>query len=232
MDDSVNNIRLYTYAQIVLLFLSTMTCARAYAQSPLELGCRMGGSYYIGDLKEIQWGQDVSPVHMVGGILARYNFNDRYGIRAEITYGNVGSSGMFEDQAISFKEKIAEYTMQLEFNFLPYEIGNSKRPISPYILFGGTAAIIGNKFYPMLPFGVGLKFNLWKRVGAGMDLNFRKTFTDDLEGGGLLDDPLSAYHPLNQQYTSNLHNNDWIVYLSIHLAYKIILCKLDCPVYE
>ena len=98
-----------------------------------------------------------------------------------------------------------------------------------------------------IPFGFGVKFNLSEKVGIGFELLVNRYFTDKIDN---LDDPRKYYSvetpPVYDAsgiktspgvysmttYNDNWHNNDYTVYLGLHLTYKINLSKSACPVYE
>jgi|GEM_PF-289272 len=97
-----------------------------------------------------------------------------------------------------------------------------------------------------IPFGFGTKFNLSEKVGIGFEVLFNRQFTDKIDN---LDDPKKFYTTITPAstdvngtrtpgvydlttYTDKWHNNDYTVYLGVHLTYKINLSKKACPVYE
>lgn len=118
----------------------------------MEAGIFLGGSYYIGELNQKHLNQFTKPA---GGLVFRYNFNKRLSARANALFGIVEAHDSYAESAaqkqrnLSFKSNIIEGSVQLEFNFLDYEIGNENRKFSPYI-FGGIA---GYNFKPMGDFG-------------------------------------------------------------------------------
>ncbi len=86
-----------------------------------------------------------------------------------------------------------------------------------------------------IPFGFGVKFNLGEKIGLGFELLFNRYFNDKLDD---LDDPRrSEKVDINgnktwMTYNDKWHNNDYTMYLGLHLTYKINLSKMPCPVYE
>jgi len=123
----------------------------------------VGGSYYIGDLNPyVHFGPQTKPA---GGFLFRYNVNTRFSLRANVLFGNIGaddaisSSAAQQQRNLNFSSKIAEFSVQGEFNFLDYQIGNEKKKFSPYI-FAGLAvfhfnpiATYGNYKFTLQPLG-------------------------------------------------------------------------------
>lgn len=111
----------------------------------------------------------------------------------------------------SFKSPINELAAEMEFNFLPFTTGDPKTPFTPYVFGGvavfkfNPQGQIGNNWYALqplgtegqgtplssdkkykliqlsLPFGVGCKFNVAKRIGVSVEWGFRKTFTDYID---------------------------------------------------
>lgn len=95
----------------------------------------------------------------------------------------------------------------------------------------GTDDESKNVIAPSLPFGMGFKFNVGKRLGLGVEYQMRKLLDDRLDN---LDDPLAHINNDNIEvtYRDRLHNNDWAGFLGLHLTYKIFLGKVPCPAYD
>lgn len=204
--------------QIVILFFSFFLTLSTFAQrkeKSVEVGLFLGGSYYIGDLNPTRhFSQFTKPA---AGALIRYNFSHRLSARGSAFYGNMEAHDAFssspyqQQRNLNFRSSILEASVQLEFNFLNYEIGNDKERFSPYI-FGGLGGFTFNpegeykdewirlrplstegqglagstaKTYQLfqisLPFGVGVRVNLAKNLALSMEWGMRKTFTDYLD---------------------------------------------------
>jgi hypothetical protein len=130
-----------------------MSASFAFAQHSknkrsAEIGVFLGGSYYIGDLNPLgHLNQFTKPA---GGLVFRYNINYRLAARANFLFGSVQADDAYakteaaQQRNLNFKSKITEFSGQLEFNFLDYQIGNEKRKFTPYIFLG----IAGFKFAP------------------------------------------------------------------------------------
>jgi len=86
-----------------------------------------------------------------------------------------------------------------------------------------------------VPFGLGIKFTIGRRLGFGAEYVMRKIFNDKLDD---LDDPLkfetinNAGEPVTIEYTDLMLNNDWPGYLGVHITYKIYLSQKACPAYD
>lgn len=118
--------------------------ARVYAQpkeSPVDFGFFVGGSYYIGDINPNKhFNQFTKPA---GGVLVRYNFNQRAAVRCSFLMGNVeahdayATSAWQRERNLSFRSQVRELSAQFEFNFLNYKIGgNQNQNFAPYIFVG------------------------------------------------------------------------------------------------
>ncbi|MBX2877527.1 MAG: outer membrane beta-barrel protein [Saprospiraceae bacterium] len=134
--------------------------------------------------------------------------------------------GVFRDRNLHFQTDIYEAALIGEFNILRYQPYNLANPFSPY-LFGGIAFFTFNPkaeyqgdlvaLQPLgtegqgmpdrpdpyqtqqfaIPFGFGLKYALNDHWNLGIELGFRKTFTD------YIDDVSSTYVSYNDLLASN-----------------------------
>ncbi len=113
-----------------------------------EVGPWGGVSYYFGDLNT---NFRLNHTNAAGGMLIRYNFNDRLAFSLSGNYGQIeaydsDSQNPFErNRNLSFKSDIWDGSALFEFNFLPYIHGSRDHYFSPY-LFGGLSVF---KFQPM-----------------------------------------------------------------------------------
>lgn len=113
-----------------------------------EVGPWGGVSYYFGDLNTNYRLDRPNPA---GGILARYNFNERLAFSLSGNYGKIeaydsDSRNPYElNRNLSFETDIWEATALFEFNFLPYFHGSRDDFFTPY-LFGGLSLF---SFNPM-----------------------------------------------------------------------------------
>lgn len=229
--------------QVLIIFLIGLMVFKAQAQPSLDIGVFGGAGTYFGDMTKIEFSESVNPAY---GAFVRYNFNPRYALRLNVFNGKIGAEGEFNNQLWnvdpitkvpvtnewSFNKSVMDVSLQFEWNFFKYIVGHKETPYTTYI-FGG----VGMQFYDnpdsisgydvdndrsseitaTIPFGLGFKFNLSKRIGLGIEGGLRKTFSDKLDD---LDDPLSYKLP-ETKYTDQYHNNDWTAYAGIHLVYKL-----------
>lgn len=104
-----------------------------------EIGAWVGSSFYFGDLNTSYRLGDAS---FAGGIIGRYNFNERTTIKGSLNYGRIhaedtDSQNTFENtRNLSFKSHVLDASLQFEFNFLPYVHGSKDEFFTPYIFAG------------------------------------------------------------------------------------------------
>lgn len=111
----------------------------AKAQKGLELGAWIGLTHYYGDLHtELS----LTDAGIAGGLNVRYNFDKRLALKSSVNYGRLSGSdasseNTFERQRnLSFFSNIWDFTVQGEFNFLPYIHGSKEDYFTPYLFAG------------------------------------------------------------------------------------------------
>jgi hypothetical protein len=227
--------------RLLMVFLIGFVVFEAQGQSSVDIGFFGGAGTYFGDMTKTEWQKSINPAY---GAFMRFNFNPRYGLRFNVLNGSIGAEGEFDSQTWNpdpldkywaFDKNVLDISLQFEFNYFKYIVGDKETPYSTYLFAGfgmqsykytiqyNAIPIDGSEITPTIPFGLGFKFNLSKRIGLGIETGFRKTFSDKLDN---LDDPLS-YQITNgavvteMKYTDQYHNNDWTTYTGIHLVYKL-----------
>lgn len=134
--------------KIILLSFLGLISLSAFAQRGWELGGWLGTSHYFGDLNT---SFDLSKPGIAGGIVGRYNFNDRICFRLSGNYGSVRADDADSDNSyevarnLSFQSPVLDGSASLEFNFLPYIHGSKDQFYTPYLFAGFT----GFYFNPM-----------------------------------------------------------------------------------
>jgi hypothetical protein len=208
--------------RILVIFLVGFWAFKTFGQPSVDIGFFGGAGTYLGDMTKIELNKSLNPAY--GGFL-RFNFNPRYALRFNALNGVIGATGEFESTPHNFSKDVLDISLQFEWNYLKYIVGDKGTHWSTYLFGGVGMQTFGYQtkpiFTPTIPFGLGFKFNLSKRLGIGLEGGMRKSFSDKLDN---LDDPLSY---TNQQgipikYTDMYHNNDWTVYSGVHLVYKVI----------
>jgi hypothetical protein len=228
--------------QLLVIFLVGFLAVEALAQPSVDIGFFGGAGTYFGDMTKTNFQKSVNPAY--GGFL-RFNFNPRYGLRFNVVNGTIGAEGEYITNPWSFNKNVTDISLNFEWNYLKYIVGDKETPWSTF-LYGGIGVqmynfsvnqddlipIVDPTYFdqpirsggvttPIIPFGMGFKYNLSRKWGIGLEGGFCKSFSDKLDN---LDDPLSYINTDNIQikYTDRLHNNDWTSYVGVHLVYKLI----------
>ncbi len=244
--------------KIVLVFAAVCITVSGFAQRTADIGIWGGSSGYIGDLDETT---PFNSFDLNLGAYFRYNFNSRVGLRVMFLSGTFSNEGDIEGytsitgEPWAFNKSVQDLTLQVEINYLKYILGVKNTPYSSYVMAGlgvayynyeldpaaiavfnpehnkGNAEVKESVIANTIPFGIGFKYTLGKRLGMGIEYQMRKTFSDKLDD---LDDPLAFINDEGEEitYTDQWHNNDWSAYLGIHITYKIYIGKKACPAYE
>ena len=198
----------------LFLFCSVLLKAQPKDAKTKELGFFLGASGYAGELNP--YNQFSKLMRPALGIVYRKAINRRYALKSSLLYGSIygddaQSNNAFQKQRnLNFKSILLELSGHLEFNFLPYEIGNDEFPWSPYIFCGlsgfyfnpkgnqdgtwrelrplsteGQGVIPGKKKYLRtqlsFPFGLGLKAKMGNSFAFSVEVGLRRTFTDYLD---------------------------------------------------
>ncbi len=127
--------------KISILATLLLLTSLSFAQQGWEAGGWLGVSNYYGDLNTNYRFDDVN---LAGGIIARYNFNNRISLKFGGNYGRVAaddkkSTNNYEKvRNLNFRSDILEGMAALEINFLPYTHGSRDEFFTPYIFFGAS----------------------------------------------------------------------------------------------
>jgi len=238
--------------KIVLVFAAVCITISGFAQKTADIGIWGGTSGYFGDMDEANAFQ---PFNLNFGGYFRYNFNARVALRAMVLTGKFSKEGTIENEYWSFNKNVQDISLQVEINYLKYILGVKNTPYTSYVTAGLGVAYFPYELDPArialfnathnkgrdqlkesvvtttIPFGIGFKYTLGKRLGMGIEYQMRKLFSDQLDD---LDDPLAFIDSDGKEVTYNdqIHNNDWSAYLGVHVTYKIYIGKKACPAYE
>jgi hypothetical protein len=227
------------------LFVFLCIGVSVFSQQSGEIGIHMGGTYYLG---ELNWTQQFYSTRANYGAFYKQHLNPRIALKFGALYTHVqgdDQNSHWEYQNLrnlSFETQLAEASAQVEFNFLIYEIGETKKKFfTPYVdlgIGGIYTADVENKFSVVIPVGVGVKINLSKHIVFGMEWAFRKTFTDMLDNvtGEDLDIysqslVLADYSNMYKQY-GFINNDDWYSYAAISLSYAFRINAFECHAYN
>jgi len=210
------------------------------AQKNGDIGLMVGTTYYLGDINPTYQFQSIHPAF---GLMYRHTFDFRYSLRGSLVYGRLSGDDLKynnnyqELRAASFDSPLFDFSVQAEFNFLPYITTSDKHRAAPYV----TAGL--NWFYTPdvklqmgFPFGVGFKFYVSEKVSMGCEWGWRKSFTDEIDGLGDYDkNPLidNVFDNQKDEYRQRSIKNhkDWFSYAGIFISYKFFYHRIKCPAY-
>jgi hypothetical protein len=266
--------RLFFICIILGLFqhaLFSQTKKRHFRQH--EVGVFLGGAYYIGDLNPTAHFKLTQPA---AGLFYRFTPNYRYAFRGGVNFGSIMGDDSQSDNAdqlqrnLNFKSTITEFNVLAEFNFLEYRISNDKFKFTTYLFLGLDVFMFkpqaqysnqwidlqplhtegqtkGYKLTQMaIPFGIGVKANVSKKVGIGLEWGPRKTFTDYLDDVSgtysnnvydsnvarkLADRSKNAGNNIDKQ-RGNPHTKDWYFFFGITLNFKLNPHAVPCHAYD
>ncbi len=202
------------------------------SQDRFDIGAFGGASYYMGDInnKRIFY----SPAPSYGG-LVYYHFTTRYSLKTSFYKASLsGNDKDFKDpykqlRNASFSANLLDISVQLEFNFSPYENMTKLKDNFTFFVAGGLGAniMLGGSSDPggilVIPMGGGIKYNLVKRLTVGAEWSYRRMTGDKMDG---------VVNQSNKMYHSSVHNRDWYSFGGLFLSYKIFSKEGRCPVYE
>jgi len=253
---------------IALVF--TLIGACTFAQTA-EVGAFGGLAYYLGDINPGIHFLLSKPAY---GVLARVNLDSRWTVKGNFYRGKISGSDQTGRtnslRNLHFESKITDIAATVEFNFYDYMTGSRKNTLTPYI-FGGIGMVIynptadgvtlrdigtegqqvgfeGRKPYGKvaftIPFGIGFKYSINRRLSVTGEWGLRKAFTDYLDDvsttyylngsqitdnpAELLSDPTRLHQPMQER--GNPTTNDWYNFSGVTLTYKFRLYnKNKCP---
>ena len=124
---------------LLIFFVFSYFNTKAQVVSSTEIGIMGGGSYYLGDINSKHFDYMMPS----GGIVIRKNIDRRIVVKSELLLGYIRADDarnrndtMKLNRNLHFRSPIYELSGQVEFNFLPYETGNSLYPFTPFIFAG------------------------------------------------------------------------------------------------
>ena len=140
-----------------------MTSAPAMAQVS-ELGITGGVMYYIGDINPTRHYPRYT--HLAGGLMFRYNIDQRFAFRVQALYGNLeaydsnSSDTLQQIRNLGFRTSMFEVSGLLEINFFKYRgLTKDSKLWTPFV-FGGLAYFhvnpqnqLGDTWYDLQPLG-------------------------------------------------------------------------------
>ena len=174
----------------------------------LRLNLFAGTSNYSGDLQDK--GFTFSQAHFAGGVGVSYDITEHFSATGGLNFGTVSANdkyGRNKARNLNFTSAISEANLGMQYYITPL----SEHLLTPYVFVGVavyhfnpyTTDTSGRKTYlkPMstegegflpgksnynltqlaIPFGAGVKLSLSENVNIGVELGYRKLFTDYLD---------------------------------------------------
>ncbi len=143
-------------------FLMLLCFLSARSQKSADFGIRIGAAVYWGDIENVDYAHQITPLY---GVLGRWNFNKRLSIRGQLVAGDLKSSGTFPgvnlaeptnhitlddangmpyelymkkaDDSYNFTRAIQTFEAIFEFNFMDYQMGSLKKDrFTPFVSMG------------------------------------------------------------------------------------------------
>ena len=205
----------------ILLMLAVGAHAQTEPEYRLEVGGGIGMVSYQGDFN----GNIFKNMQPMFSLLAKYKFNPRVAIAMNISYGKLKGSAKDVTSHVpeqwadySFKRKIGDVGVRMEYNFWPYGTGMEYRGaqrLTPYIFIGlGTTAYKTDK--PQLamnmPLGLGVKYKAADRVNMALEWAMHFSSSDRLDG---------ASNPLGIKSSGLFKNTDCYSQLRLSVTYDL-----------
>jgi len=215
----------------IVLVASFVIAGQQSIAQKIEIGAGLGGFNYRGDISPSFRIQSFKPG---GSLFFRYNPKQALSLRAEFAAGLIGakdsqSKDPFQiARNMSFRTRITEGSAVAEYNFLNYQDKRFAINWTPY-LFGGVGY---SMFKPdvktgdyktsslVLPYGIGVKYQIKRPWSIGVEYGTRKTFTDYLDNLG--GEPKSNIKL--EQGNPSLKDTYYYVRLSVSYTFYKIFC--------
>lgn len=185
-----------------------------------DIGGQLGMAGYLGDASSSIF----SKPGVSFGASFRYLPDVRWAVRGVLNVMSLSGDTAGMDDVLpggasySFKSTVYDLGGRIEFNFLPYGIGETYKKLrrwTPYLTLGlgaTLAACGGEKNFGLnIPMGFGLKYKLRERLNLGAEFTMTKVFSDHVDG---------ALADLQTIKSSFLKNTDWYSNISISLTYE------------
>ncbi len=226
------NILFYKKSVVPCLLIFTIFFYQSSFAQKIEFGAGIGGFNYQGDLSPNFQFRNTKPA---GSFLFRYNFNSAFSLRAEFGGGIIGakdntSKDPWQQQRnLTFQSRVIEGSLAGEYNFLDFVDRRFAVNWTPYV-FGGIgfanfkpSVVTDNykKSTMIMPYGVGVKYQIKRPWSIGLEYGTRKTFTDYLDNLG--GDPKSN----DKIQQGNPSTKDKYHYIRLSVTYT--LYTIVCP---
>jgi hypothetical protein len=206
-----------------------------------ELGVFVGGSNYVGDIGASTY---IRPNAFASGIIYKYNKNPRVAYRASYTNMSISPDDADSSNEVqnffqsSFRKNISELAVGIEFNFFEYNLAYNGQKSTPYLFvelaafqykaaesLAPSVAPIVNLNYDTkrgmaIPFGIGYKTRLFRKLAISFEARIRYTFTDDLDDSLFIKENIIAPSSIEEKAKfNNTKTNDWYMATGVSIVY-------------
>jgi opacity protein-like surface antigen len=191
----------------IVTFLSLFLASRVQSQN-LHLNLFAGTSNYSGDLQDKRF--TFSQSNFAGGVGLSYDLSDQFSIRSGVTFGSLSANDKYGRNSLrnlNFTSKLTEVNLGFEYFITPL----SAHLLTPYVFAGisvyhfnpytydttgkktylkplsteGEGFVPGKSNYNLtqfaIPFGAGVKLSLSDNINVGLEVGYRKLFTDYID---------------------------------------------------
>jgi len=220
---------------IIVVFILLFSLSLS-AQRGAEVGIFAGASFYVGEINQTKLFFMPSPA--IGGIY-RHTLNKRWTLRFDGTYTKLRGKDSKSNNAYQlernqeFTTKIGDIGFQIELNFLPYDRTIYKKNyFTPYITSGIALLIIPEPKYPFefaIPFGVGIKYGITKKITISAEWSFRYTHSDFIDKIEADNFTSTSATPIKQR--SYNPNKDIYSFIGLSVAFQLFIEKSVCPAF-
>lgn len=215
-EDRRNGIATRFLTFISLLFPFLLLSLNGFCQPGAELGVSGGVGYYIGEYNP---GRHFDQNQRYLGGFYRYNLNDRFALRLNAGFSKIdirerpllpNGESVYPD---GFHCTVKDIALWVEFNFRSFWVQKVEESSwwSPYLFAGVGCLGAGDEGSVSIPFGIGVKLNLFRQWSCGIEWSARKLFTDKID---------HLYDPWGTGETNFIYNKDCFFVAGITISYR------------
>lgn len=223
-----------TQGAVAQEFFSRGIFSKDFYAGRMEAGFQIGASHYIGELNNTIYGFEPFSKEFSknsAGLSLKYHFNkisekDRtWGVRLDGNFTRIKANDKDsndpakKNRGLAFENNLWELAAMGEFHFFNFRPYRSTKLFSPYVFAGAGAiynqpqpGVAGSEaFFPIIPFGTGVKLNWSGPWSWGIELNYRYVFSDFLDGIGNKEYAISTKFPLDPNRRLSYNDRRFIV---------------------
>ena len=215
---------------VILVFMVFILSNKSHSQI-YEVGIFAGGSNVIGDVGSTQY---INPNSIAFGAIAKWNRSPRHSFRTSVIFSKLqgedskSSDPRRQQRNYDFETQSIEISGGMEFTFLDFDLHDSGLKVTPYLYTGISALHHDNYYFETngtytpentsswawgIPMLVGVKANISTHFILALEIGFRYTFSDEIDGS-VPDNP-----ELSNLSFGNTNSNDWYNLTGLTLTY-------------